>query len=70
MYMHHMLTQHMHTPSSIKGKCEVPLLVLWSELIVRNLVRQEGVHDGTEGQTIRPTGAEILNVHILKRESV
>lgn len=52
----------------IKSNGEVLSRIIRCKVIIRDLVREEGVEDGTECKTIRPTLAEILDVDILCRE--
>ena len=58
----------MHSLGSLEGQGEVLSLVFWSQLIVGDLVRQEGVNDGTERQAVRPAGFEILDFYILDEQ--
>ena len=49
----------------LEGDGKVPPGVVGSQIVIGDLVRHEGMEDGTECKAIRPALTEILYVHIL-----
>jgi len=50
---------------SLKGQREIPLLIFVVETVVGNKIRQVGVQNGAEGETVVPAAAEIRYVDSL-----
>ena len=61
----HKITLTLDSLCCLKGDGEVLLGVICRQVIVGNLIGQEGMENGTESQTIRPALTEVLHLHIL-----
>ena len=54
-----------NSPSHAEGQYEVPLGIVRREVVKWDLLREEGMEDSTEGQSVGPAGPEVLHLNIL-----